>query len=286
VRQRRSSDAEQASYRAVAVGESLIADFPQAPGYRQLLGAAYTQHAYFLESTHRLDESEQAWRKAIRIFENLKSDYPKERRYLLPLLTARVELGIVLWATDQKPEARAQFTEFLALGRQIAPDQFRERFWLAWFLADCVDPQFRDPQSAANIAAALVREAPPVGEFWVTLGIARYRLGQYREAINAFNEATKRDMHYYYADRGYARLFLAMAHQALGERDAALEQYHKAIQQMETEYDWLWPRNNRAEAAAALGLPASANYHTAAGVKPPTPAEDESEDVKPPTSND
>jgi serine/threonine protein kinase/tetratricopeptide (TPR) repeat protein len=272
IRMRRSSEAEQEIGLAVDTAESLAADFPGAPGHHELLEGAYSELAYFLENTHRLDESEQAWRKALGVCEDLQRTYPHARRYVLPVLTARIELGIVLWATEQKIEAQNQFNEVLALGRQIdpqQPEQSVESFLFAWFLADCVDPQFRDPQRAVEIAEVLVREAPLAAENWITLGIARYRTGRYQAAIEALNESMKHET--YYADTGYARLFLAMAHQALGDTDVALQQYHEAIKQMETEYEWLWPRYNRAEAEQVLRIAKSDNDQPAAGAASPTP---------------
>jgi tetratricopeptide (TPR) repeat protein len=154
-----------------------------------------------------------------------------------------------------------QFDEVLALGEQIEPDQLLEKYWFAWFLADCVDPQFRKPELANDIAQRLVDEAPHVGEYRIALGIARYRLEQYQSAIDALEESS--NLNKYYVDGGYARLFRAMAHQKREERDKALKQYELAIAEMETEYDWLWPRLNRAEAERLLRIQKPGNEKAA-----------------------
>jgi serine/threonine protein kinase/tetratricopeptide (TPR) repeat protein len=279
VRLRRTTQAEQAIYGAVKNAEILAAEFPETPGHRELMGMACSEFAYFLENTHRLDESEQAWRNALRVWGELQRDYPKTRRYLGRVLTAQIELGIVLWANDRKPEAAKQFNEVLALGEQLDTDQLHERFWFAWFLADCVDPQFRDPERATEIAENLVRKAPLVGEYWITLGIARYRGKEFQAAIQALNEAMTHEM--YYADSAYARLFLAMAHHDNGESGLALDQYHQAVAQMETEYEWLWPRYNRAEAEQVLGIAKPINDQPATGAVPSTVDE-----IDKPESND
>jgi tetratricopeptide (TPR) repeat protein len=146
----------------------------------------------------------------------------------------------------------------LALGDQIHSSELGASHWLAWFLADCVDPQFRDPARAAAMAKALVEQAPRIGDYWITLGIARYRIGEqqesadeYRAAIEALNKSIRLSTHY---DSSHARFFLAMAHWRLGEKDLALSRYGEGVAQMETEYEGLWLRRNHEEARELLGL--------------------------------
>src|SRR5690606_37693499 len=223
---RRTSDAERAVSRAVENAERLVDDFP-TPGHREILGSVYKEHAYFLEHVGRLEEAEQAWRKSLRIFDELRRIYPTVPRYLLPVMSARIELSMVLWETGQRDEAREHFDEVLALGAQIGEDQLLERFWFAWFLADCVDPDYRNPQRAAKIADTLIAAKPHVGEYWITRGIAYYRLGRHQDAIDAIEKSMP--LVKYYQDSAHALFFLAMARHKLNQTDAARKQYDAAV---------------------------------------------------------
>jgi eukaryotic-like serine/threonine-protein kinase len=99
------------------------------------------------------------------------------------------------------------------------PDGPDECNSLAW--AYLVAPQpLRDPDKALVLARKATRLAPDDPIFRNTLGVAHYRLGRYREAVEALRADLDRQ-----GDRDLAwdLCFLAMAYHRLGEADRAQE---------------------------------------------------------------
>ena len=66
--------------------------------------------------------------------------------------------------------------------RQQLSDVYRE---LAWFLANAPDVQLRNPQLALELSQMALRQTPDSAACWQTLGVARYRRGQWRESLDA-----------------------------------------------------------------------------------------------------
>jgi tetratricopeptide (TPR) repeat protein len=95
---------------------------------------------------------------------------------------------------------------------------------------------------------AVERGAKP-GPYWNTLGVAHYRAGNWKAAI----EALTRSMELRKGGDGNDWFFLAMAHWQLGDKPQARSWYDKAVRWMEKNQ----PGNEelvryRAEAAALL----------------------------------
>jgi tetratricopeptide (TPR) repeat protein len=98
----------------------------------------------------------------------------------------------------------------------------------AWFLLFCRDESFRDASSALALADAGLAEVPRHEMLHQVRGIALYRLGQYRAAIDAVRQSAqplgKADI--------VGTLFLAMCHWQLGNEKEAREWYAAGI-------DWI-----------------------------------------------
>ena len=151
---------------------------------------------------------------------------------------------------------KAKLEEGIAEYREairLKPDDAEAHNNLAWLLATAADPQWRQPAEAVQLAAKAVELAPKNGDFWNTLGVARYRNGQSSEAIDALTKAM--DLR----SGGDANdwLFLAMAHWQLDQKDEARKWYDKAVVWMkEKASDDAELLRFRAEAAALLGIAA------------------------------
>lgn len=89
--------------------------------------------------------------------------------------------------------------------RQQLSDVYRE---LAWFLANAPDVQLRNPQLALELSQMALRQTPDSAACWQTLGVARYRQGQWRESLDALQRARTLTPQ----PTGYELLFMAMAH--------------------------------------------------------------------------
>jgi tetratricopeptide (TPR) repeat protein len=176
-----------------------------------------------------------AFRKAI----ELKKDYA----------TAHTNLGTGLYHSGRWAEAEASYRE----GLRLAPKDASCKSQLAWFRANCPDPNFRNTQEAVQLAQKAT-ELEPTGDYhWLALGVARYRAGQFQEAI-----ADLQKPKHLLAQMEIAAdwLFLAMAHWQVGDQEQARKFYNQAsewLQKNQLEDDEEL-RRFRAEAATVLEI--------------------------------
>jgi tetratricopeptide (TPR) repeat protein len=149
-----------------------------------------------------------------------------------------------------KAHQEAQSTDVNGMGGWLL-DQ------LAWFLATCPDPNFRDVQRAVRLAQQATSHTPPpnmtAGSYWHTLGVAYYRAGNWKQALEAFEKG--RELQQSAASRDW--FFQAMAHWRLGHKDEARRYYDLADYAMGMfgpTYQNEELRRLRVEAAELLGL--------------------------------
>jgi tetratricopeptide (TPR) repeat protein len=107
---------------------------------------------------------------------------------------------------------------------------------LAWLLATDPEAKHFDPKRAVELAATAVKAIPKSADFWTTLGVARYRAGDFQGAAEALQNALKlfqgtSDSH---GGVGRTLFFLSMAHQELGHRQEARQTYDRALAWLET----------------------------------------------------
>jgi tetratricopeptide (TPR) repeat protein len=122
---------------------------------------------------------------------------------------------------------------------------------LAWLLATCADSKLRDPPRAVELAMKAVKLAEKDGGAWNTLGVAQYRAGNWKGAI----EGLQKSMELRNGGDSSDWFFLAMAQWQLGNKDDARKWYDKAVQWMEKNQ----PKNEelggfRAEAETRLKI--------------------------------
>jgi serine/threonine protein kinase/Flp pilus assembly protein TadD len=127
---------------------------------------------------------------------------------------------------------------------------------VAWLLATFPDEQVRDPNRAAKLAEQVVmrdhNSHPQLkGLFWNTLGVARYRKGDWRGAIDALEKAAKFNKG---NEQPVDGLFLAMAYWQLGEHRKATTWYETAVRLLQKRRPTEEERRFRAEAAALVEL--------------------------------
>jgi tetratricopeptide (TPR) repeat protein len=127
----------------------------------------------------------------------------------------------------------------------------RHHKYIASFLTTWPYSELPDGERAAELATQAIKAAPSDGRFWLALGVARYRTGDWKGAIEALNKS----MELRAGGDSIDRFFLAMAEWQLGNKDTAREWYDKAVEWMEKNSS----RNEelirfRAEAAELLGL--------------------------------
>jgi tetratricopeptide (TPR) repeat protein len=237
--------------RAVELADALAQESSGVPDYRALQGSMHEELGFFLEHVGRYDEAEANYWSALDHFQALATAYPNARSYQQNVLRARMWLGELLWATDRRSEATEQVQQAAALGEQLAPLDPFAAYLYAWLLADCADPTLREPDKAERFSRTATESLRGVGEGWITLGVALYRLGNFEDAIKALERGVSMPTIY---DVCTAHYFLAMAYSELGQKDRAMQCYEAGLTKMSKEYDMLEYRRVRDESAKELGL--------------------------------
>ena len=130
---------------------------------------------------------------------------------------------------------------------EVHPNDAGFANYLAWLLAMCPDPKFRDPKRAVELGKKAVQLSPKNGDFWISLGAAHHRAGNWKPALEALEKAMPLRNGGDCADW----FFLAMVHWQLGDQAQARQWYDKADQWMATHHHPEWPAL-RAEAAELL----------------------------------
>jgi tetratricopeptide (TPR) repeat protein len=160
---------------------------------------------------------------------------------------AHINLGEARAAKGQWSEAAAAYGDAL----RVAPNNPTAMNHLAWIWADCPETKFQKVPEAIRLAQKATQVNPKEGAFWNTLGVARYRAGEWQESVAAFEQS----MPLRRGGDAWDWFFLAMAHWQLGHKDEAGAYFHKAVRWMDQhqpEDEEL--RRFRAEAAALLGI--------------------------------
>jgi tetratricopeptide (TPR) repeat protein len=100
----------------------------------------------------------------------------------------------------------------------------------AWLLTTCPDRKLRDPKRAVALATKIVELVPKDGSFWNSLGVAHYRAGDWKAAVESFNKSIELRQD---ADNDWIFFYLAMAHQQLGKKEEARKWYDKGVAWMD-----------------------------------------------------
>jgi WD40 repeat protein/Flp pilus assembly protein TadD len=143
-------------------------------------------------------------------------------------------------------EAAEDYAELAQL-RPDWPDYHNDA---AWLLASDPDPLRRDAARARALAQQAVELEPNEEMYWITLGAAEYRSGDWHRAISALEKSIAHQ-----GFNSYDGFFLAMSRWQLGEHEDALRLYKEAVKWMEKnkpEDEEL--RRFRAEAAELLEI--------------------------------
>jgi WD40 repeat protein len=119
---------------------------------------------------------------------------------------------------------------------------------LAWILATERDPRHRDIKRAIELARKAVELAPQDGDCWRSLGVAHYRAGDWKAAL----EALDRSGQFRKESDGISYFFLAMTHWRLGHDEQARDWHRRAVRWMEGREASDELRRFRTEAAGML----------------------------------
>jgi serine/threonine protein kinase/Flp pilus assembly protein TadD len=182
--------------------------------------------------------------EAMKIFGDIVGLTEKDKR-----LTAEERKALSRKYTVREKELRARVVSYCQWIKDPASANLVNE--VAWYLATFPDSRFRDPAGALPLAEKAVAQKPAESMYWNTLGVARYRRGDWKGAVTALEKATQLNGGSDPTD-GF---FLAMAHWQLKERQQARSWFDRAAQTMKKNQQ---PSEElkrfRTEAALLLGL--------------------------------
>jgi superkiller protein 3 len=155
----------------------------------------------------------------------------------------------VLLLKGREHEAFAEYHKAMEARLKLSDAAVND--YLAWQFATYKNPKYRDPKRAVEAANRAVKLAPLMGSPWTTLGVAHYRAGDWKAALQALEKSMKLQG----GDNANTFFFLAMTHWRLGNKGKAVEWYNRAS-------DWMkknQPQDEElgrfhAEAAALLEI--------------------------------
>jgi tetratricopeptide (TPR) repeat protein len=225
-----------------------------------------------LRSDGRPSQAEEAFRRGLTLCEMVETEGLIMASKPSTVLEHHADLIYLLHAAGRGRQAAPAFKKLL----ELAPKNPNVHNNLAWFLATCQDLKLRDPGQAVELARKAVELAPEERAYWYTLGVAQYRKGEWKAAIEALTKSIvlrnggdglsgggittppldlTRSMVLRNGGDGFNWFFLAMAHWQLGDKPQARSRYDKAVAWME-KYQ---PKDEelirfRAEAAALMGV--------------------------------
>ncbi len=249
-------DAEPFYRRALRLSEELAVQRPEDPGVRLQLANCLISSGRVFERSGFPEQAGPFYQRALPIIVRLTAEplESSQAALLKKLLSDTCKcLRSVLTATGYADALDRLFGHTLLQLESLDPvpsdySALVQNQW-AWSLVTRPDLQSRNPRKAVELAKKAVGLAPKEATYRKTLGVALYRAGDWKQAV----ESLTKSMELGNGGNGNDWFFLAMAHWQLGDRTQARSWYDKAIPWMEKNQ----PKNEelvrfRAEATALL----------------------------------
>ncbi len=215
-------EAEEAYRESIKLKEQLAADSPNVPYYRLDLVQSLNNLTGLLTGAGRMPEATRANAEARRHAERLLRDFPGVADHQKALARTYQRRADIELAAGRAGAAAAEWKQALEVSSD--PDI---RDGAAQFLAQCPDPKYRNLARALELARENVRVAPENYGYWEVLGLTEYRAGHAAEAVRALERAIRLG-----STDSVARLLLAMARWAAGDRSRAQRDYDAAREQI------------------------------------------------------
>ena len=183
----RQKEAEPLFRQAIALYEKRIAGSPADRDYRKFLANSRTNLGILLAQMDRTLEAEQEYRRAVPLIEKLAVEDSAVEAYQRDLANSRQMLANFLHRAGRLRESEKEYRQVIGVLSPLV--EAGSRNMLAWSLATIPDPRLRDPQRALRVAKKAVEQRPQSGDFRNTLGVAHYRVGEWKAAIEALEKS-------------------------------------------------------------------------------------------------
>ncbi len=175
---------------AISLGTQLVARFPAVPRYQRELAGRHYNFAAWLMQNHGEQEAAKHLGQAIDIQTQLFGNAPAEEKHKAQL--ANTCNG------------------------------------LAWLLLSGRSPDPGEVKRAIELAERAAGLTPQNGYCWSSLGVGRYRAGEWDAAIDALTKSVRLG-----TGESTEGFFLAMAHWQIGQKEEARKWHYKAVEWME-----------------------------------------------------
>jgi len=215
--QRRWSDAIASYERAAEIYESLAMKSPQNWQMRERLGDSRVLLGRAFAAIGRTGDALKSFRQGIELFDKLHRDYPsfpENQDGLAMAWAGMLRFGEIGDFPAGVPELVMKLELFDERAISV----------VAWSFANAHEPSLRDPDRALAIARNGIEKAPQSAGCWRAMGVAQYRLGEFREAVIALEKAVALD-----ADDAPAWMLLAGAHRRLSNHPDARRCFARAL---------------------------------------------------------
>jgi tetratricopeptide (TPR) repeat protein len=221
------------------------------------LAVVLTDRAGVFRQDRHWDEAEKVYRQALAVRREITSRAEKGAEQGFAAASEaqlQAEVGHMFLEAGFLPRAAVEFSEAAKersgfQGVQLlSPGLLND---IAWFFMTCPDAKLHDPSLAVRLAQKAVEVSRDAGPAWNTLGVARYRAGDWKGAIEGLTHSVERRN----GGDSFDFFFLAMGNWQLGEKEQARTWYGKAVEWMDKnkpQDEEL--RRFRAEAAELLGI--------------------------------
>jgi tetratricopeptide (TPR) repeat protein len=256
----RPQEAVKLHRRALDSYEKYVANLPDDAAYQEGAGRIASQLAGLLRIGGERPEREEIYRRALELTERLAARFPTQPGSHSRAAYWHNNLGLLLTAAGRNQEAERCYRQAAARYRSaldIKPDHVGSLNNLAWLLVTCPETQLRDANRAVQLANKAIELEPQRKFLWNTLGVARYRAGDWKGAVTALEKSMALYSLYpeSLTEESYSTFVLAMAQWRLGDKDEARRWYDRAVRWMDKyEPNQEELRCFRAEAADLLGV--------------------------------
>jgi Flp pilus assembly protein TadD len=185
-----------------------------------MIARSLAELGHSLDFAGKPQEAAEVLRRSVDMWAGLMKDYPSVGEWRIQCAYSYLGLGTSLSAAGQHAEADLAYQK----ASELAPQDGLVQNNLAWQLATR-DAKRHDPEWAVQLAKKAVELSPKEGSYWNTLGVAHYRAGEFKQAVQELEQSMQLGK----GGTSEDFFFLAMAHWQLGNKEDAHKWYDHAV---------------------------------------------------------